>query len=184
MFMKATSAITGPNDDVHHPARIEEDRLGSRARRRHRRPGELCLGRRRDEPCRGLLPDQRRVGAGIPDRTSGPVDQGQVGDTFGPIGPWLVTRDEIADPQNLKMWLTVNGVTAARWLDRDDDLRRPVSGSLPLPVHEPASRRHHLHRHAAGRRPRHKEPIFLHAGRRIKLGIEGLGEQRQEVVQG
>ncbi len=51
-------------------------------------------------------------------------DKGKGCDTFGPIGPWLVTADEVGDPQKLKMWLEVNGHRYQNGSTEDDDLRR------------------------------------------------------------
>ena len=50
--------------------------------------------------------------------------KGKSADTFGPIGPWLVTADEVPDPENLELWLDVDGQAPSGWIDEDDDLRR------------------------------------------------------------
>ena len=67
---------------------------------------------------------------------SGQWTKGKSCDTFGPIGPWLVTKDEVPDPQNLPMWLTVNGAEDAERLDQDHGLRRGLPGLLSQPVHD------------------------------------------------
>jgi ureidoglycolate lyase len=109
--------------------------------------------------------------------------KGKSPETFAPIGPWLVTKDEIPDPQNLAMWLEV-------------DDRRFQDGSTRTMIFGVAHLVSHLSRHmtllpgdvistgtppgvGAGVKP---APVFLKPGNVMRLGIEGLGEQRQEVV--
>jgi ureidoglycolate lyase len=111
--------------------------------------------------------------------------KGKSPETFAPIGPWLVTRDEIPDPQNLAMWLEVDG-------------RRFQDGSTRTMIFGVAHLVSHLSRHmtlvpgdvistgtppgvGAGVKP---APVFLRPGNVMRLGIEGLGEQRQEVMAG
>ena len=111
-------------------------------------------------------------------------DKGKGCDTFGPLGPWLVTRDEVADPQQLTMWLDLNG-------------KRVQSGSTRTMVFGVAQLVSYLSRFMSlqpgdvistgtppgvglGQKP---VPIYLRAGQRMRLGIEGLGEQRQTTVQ-
>ena len=113
---------------------------------------------------------------------SGTWDKGKGCDTFGPIGPWLVTADEVADPQRLGMWLEVNG-------------RRFQQGSTSTMIFGVARLVSYLSRFMTlypgdlistgtppgvgmGIKP---TPVFLKPGDRIKLGIEGLGEQSQAV---
>ena len=108
--------------------------------------------------------------------------KGKSADTFGPIGPWLVTRDEIPDPQNLDLWLEVDGRRYQQSTTQTHDFRSRAPGQLHQPLHEPASRRHHLHRNAAGIGMGQKpEPVYLRPGNHVRLGIEGLGEQSQAV---
>ena len=68
--------------------------------------------------------------------------------TFGPLGPWLVTPDEVGDVQALDMWLDVNGPADADRVDRDDDLQRRAAGELHLALHGPGARGRHHHGHA------------------------------------
>lgn len=113
----------------------------------------------------------------------GTWDKGKGCDTFGPVGPWLVTRDEIADAQSLGLWLDVNG-------------RRMQTGNTRTMIFGVARLVSYVSRFmtlepgdilttgtppgvGAARRP---QPIFLHPGDVMSLGIEGLGEQRQKVV--
>ncbi len=111
----------------------------------------------------------------------GAWDKGKGCDTFGPIGPWLVTADEVADPQNLSMWLDVNG-------------KRFQSGNSKTMVFDVATLVHYISRFttlypgdiiSTGTPPGvglgQKPPVYLRAGDTVALGIEGLGEQRQEV---
>ena len=110
-------------------------------------------------------------------------DKGKGCDTFGPIGPWLVTRDEVADPQNLDMWLDVNGE------------RRQIGNSKTM-IFSVAQIVSYCSRYMTlqpgdvictgtppgvgmGMKP---EPQWLHPGDQIHLWIDGLGEQRQKVV--
>ena len=111
-------------------------------------------------------------------------DKGKGCDTFGPLGPWLVTADEIADPQTLDLWLEVDGhryqngntrtmvfgvAQLVSYLSRFMSLQPGdvISTGTPPGV-------------GLGQKP---VPIYLRAGQRMRLGIEGLGEQRQTTVQ-
>ncbi|HET8596797.1 MAG TPA: fumarylacetoacetate hydrolase family protein [Castellaniella sp.] len=111
----------------------------------------------------------------------GTWDKGKGCDTFGPIGPWLVTADEIADPQNLAMWLEVNG-------------RRYQNGNSKTMIFDIATLVHYISRFttlypgdiiSTGTPPGvglgQKPPVYLKAGDSVRLGIEGLGEQCQQV---
>ena len=110
LFSKAVTSLSGPNDRCREAPRVDHDGLGDRAGNRHRQAREIRLGGGRDGLCRGLRGVQRRLGARVPDPASGwPMAQGKSHETFGPLGPWMVTKDEIADPSNLAMELKVNG---------------------------------------------------------------------------
>jgi len=113
----------------------------------------------------------------------GTWDKGKGCDTFGPTGPWLVTRDEIADPQQLRLWLDVDGTRM-----QDGNTRTMIFSVRSLVSY--VSRFITLHPGdivatgtppgvGLGMRPR---PIFLSPGQVMTLGIDGLGEQRQRVV--
>ena len=108
--------------------------------------------------------------------------KGKSADTFGPIGPWLVTADEVPDPQRLGLWLEVdghryqNGSTATMvfgvaylisYLSRFMSLQAGdvISTGTPPGV-------------GLGQKP----PVYLRAGNVMRLGVEGLGEQEQNVV--
>jgi 2,4-didehydro-3-deoxy-L-rhamnonate hydrolase len=113
----------------------------------------------------------------------GTWDKGKGCDTFGPVGPWLVTRDEVGDVQNLGMWLDVNG-------------QRMQTGSTKTMIFGVATLVSYISRFLTlepgdiittgtppgvglGKKP---QPIFLKAGDTVRLGIEKLGEQQQQVI--
>ena len=113
---------------------------------------------------------------------SGQWTKGKSCDYFGQTGPWLVTRDEVADPQNLAMWLTVNGEKM-----QDGSTRTMVYGVRHLVSY--LSQFMTLHPGdiiSTGTPPGvglgMKPPRYLKAGDVVELGIEGLGQQRQDVI--
>src|SRR5690554_1129068 len=112
----------------------------------------------------------------------GTWDKGKGCDTFGPIGPWLVTTDECSDPQNLDIWLKVNGETMQSGNTRTMifDVKTVVSYVSEFMTLEPGDVI------TTGTPPGvglgMKPPRFLKAGDVMTLGISGLGEQRQEVI--
>ena len=116
-------------------------------------------------------------------KRSGQWVKGKSADTFGPIGPWLVTRDEIADPQNLGMWLEVDG-------------HRYQNGSTKTMVYGVAHVVSYISQFMSlqpgdiittgtppgvgmGIKP---DPVYLKPGQTMRLGVEGLGEQTQRTV--
>jgi 2,4-diketo-3-deoxy-L-fuconate hydrolase len=114
---------------------------------------------------------------------SGTWDKGKGCDTFGPTGPWLVTADEVPDPQALKLWLEVDG-------------KRYQNGSTATMVYGVAFLISYLSRFmslqpgdviSTGTPPGvglgQKPPLYLRAGQTMHLGIEGLGTQTQVTVQ-
>jgi len=113
---------------------------------------------------------------------SGQWVKGKSADTFGPLGPWLVTRDEIADPQKLSMYLDVNGESRQRGSTDTMVYQVPflvsyISQFMSLQAGDVIS---------TGTPPGvglgMKPPQYLKAGDVVTLGIDGLGDQRQEVV--
>lgn len=115
---------------------------------------------------------------------SGTWDKGKGCDTFGPLGPWLVTADEIPDPQALQLWLEVDGL-------------RYQNGSTATMVYQVPFLISYLSRFmslqpgdviSTGTPPGvgmgHKPPVYLRAGQTMRLSVEGLGVQTQRVVQG
>ncbi|WP_426131002.1 fumarylacetoacetate hydrolase family protein [Pararhizobium sp. PWRC1-1] len=183
LFMKATSAITGPNDNVIIPRNSKKTDwevelgvvIGDEAR-------YVTEGDAMTHVAGYCLINDVSERAFQSER-GGQWTKGKSADSFGPIGPWVVTRDEIADPQNLKMWLTVDGVS------RQNGSTKTMIFTVPFLVHY-ISQFMSLQPGdiistgtppgvGLGIKP---DPIFLQAGQTIKLGIEGLGEQQQLTV--
>ena len=108
--------------------------------------------------------------------------KGNACDSFGPVGPWLVTKDEISDPQNLRLWLEVNGTryqdgntstmifSAAHIVSYLSNLFTLYPGDVIATGTPPGV--------GSGMKP----PVFLQIGDKMRLGIDGLGEQNQVVV--
>jgi 2-keto-4-pentenoate hydratase/2-oxohepta-3-ene-1,7-dioic acid hydratase in catechol pathway len=184
LFMKATSAIIGANDTVMIP------------RNSHATDWEVELGVVIGTACKYVEPDEALdyvagycISNDVSERhfqakLTGQWTKGKSCDTFGPIGPWLVTRDEINDPQNLDMTLDVNG-------------HRRQTGNTETMIFSVAECIAHLSQlmtlHPGdvistgtppgvglGMRP---EPVYLKAGDVMDVWIDGLGHQRQTVGQ-
>ncbi len=183
IFLKAPGAYCGPNDDVKIPR-------GSK-----KTDWEVELGVVIGSHC-SYVPEHDAMDhvAGycvindVSEREyqterGGTWDKGKGCDTFGPTGPWLVTRDEVADPQNLSMWLDVDGKRMQDGSTRTMifDVRKLVSyvshfmvlfpGDIISTGTPPGV--------GMGMKP---APIYLHEGQTMRLGIQGLGEQRQKTV--
>jgi len=181
IFMKATSCITGPSDPIVLPREARktdwEVELGMVIGK------ETRYVREQDslQHVAGYLVMNDLSERAFQLERGGQWDKGKGCDTFGPIGPWLVTRDEIADPQNLDLWLTVNGqsmqrgntrtmiFTCANIVSYVSQFMTLLPGDLIATGTPPGV--------GMGRNPQ----IFLQAGDRLAVGIEGLGEQHQEV---
>jgi len=183
-FMKATSCLCGPNDEVIKPkdsTKLDwEVELGFVIGKKASYVSEAEALDHIAGYCLVNDVSEREFQLGRP---GGQWDKGKGCDTFGPVGPWLVTADEIGDTNNLSMWLEVNG-------------KRYQDGNSATMVFKPAflvaylSRFFTLHPGdivttgtppgvGAGQKP---HPIFLKLGDEMHLGISGLGEQRQKVV--
>ena len=183
IFMKATSAICGPNDDVEIPRKAEKT------------DWEVELGIVIGEPTKYVSEaDALKHIAGycivndVSERhfqaeRSGQWTKGKSHDTFGPTGPWLVTKDEIPDPNDLAMWLEVDGHRYQNGSTRTMVYKVPflvsyLSQFMSLQPGDIIS---------TGTPPGvglgQKPPVYLKAGQEIRLGIDGLGEQRQRTVQ-
>jgi 2-keto-4-pentenoate hydratase/2-oxohepta-3-ene-1,7-dioic acid hydratase in catechol pathway len=179
IFMKATSAICGPNDDVLIPRGSEktdwEVELG------------VVIGKTAKYVTEAEALDYVAgycVAHDVSERAfqterSGQWTKGKSCDTFGPIGPWLVTKDEISDPQNLGMWLTVNGE-----MMQNGSSKTMVYGVAYLVSY--LSQFMSLHPGdiiSTGTPPGvglgMKPPRYLKPGDVVELGIEGLGMQKQ-----
>jgi 2-keto-4-pentenoate hydratase/2-oxohepta-3-ene-1,7-dioic acid hydratase in catechol pathway len=182
LFMKATSAIVGANDAVVLPRdSIKSDWevelgvvIGTRARYVDEADAldyvaGYCV-------VNDLSEREYQLERG------GQWDKGKGCDTFGPVGPWLVTADEVPDPQDLDLWLEVNG-------------KRYQQGSTRTMVFTVAKLVSYISRFMTlqpgdiistgtppgvglGQKP---DPVYLRAGDVMRLGIGGLGEQRQTV---
>ena len=182
IFFKATSAIIGPNDDVEIPKKsVKSDWevelgvvIGKEAKYISEKESQSHIA----GYC--VINDLSEREFQI--EHSGQWVKGKSCDTFGPIGPYLVTTDEVPDPQNLKMWLDVNG-------------QRMQDGSTNTMVYGVNFLISYLSQFMSlqpgdvistgtppgvgmGMNPQ----VFLKAGDEIKLGIEGLGEQRQKTI--
>ncbi|HXQ83416.1 MAG TPA: fumarylacetoacetate hydrolase family protein [Xanthobacteraceae bacterium] len=185
IFNKASSCICGPNDDTIIPqgsTKLDYECelgvvIGSRAR-------YLSKDKALDVVAGYCLANDvsERV---FQHERGGQMTKGKGCETFGPLGPWLVTKDEIEDPQKLAMWLDVNGEKRQRgntstmvfdcrhivWACSQYFVLEP--GDVILTGTPPGV--------GLGIKP---EPKFLQAGDVVTLGIAGLGEQRQKVVKG
>jgi 2-keto-4-pentenoate hydratase/2-oxohepta-3-ene-1,7-dioic acid hydratase in catechol pathway len=182
VFTKATSAISGPNDDIIKPK--NSDKLdwevelaiviGKHAsyveeKDAHEYIAGYCV-------CNDVSERTFQLEKGSQ------WDKGKGCDTFGPIGPWLVTSDEVKDPNNLSMWLEVNG-------------KKFQNGNTKTMVFKPEFIVSYLSQFMSlqpgdvistgtppgvglGQNP----PLYLNPGDKISLGIEGLGTQKQVVV--
>ncbi len=183
VFTKATSSLTGPNDTVMLPRNsVKGDWevelgvvIGSRAAYVEEEEAldhvaGYCV-------VNNVSEREYQIERG------GTWDKGKGCDTFGPVGPWLVTRDEVPDPQALGMWLDLNG-------------RRMQTGNTKTMIFGPAAIVSYVSRFMTllpgdiittgtppgvglGIKP---NPVYLKPGDVMTLGIDGLGEQRQEVI--
>ncbi len=177
VFFKATTAICGPNDTIELPPGSEktdwEVELAVVIGRTARRIAEAdamshvagyCVHNDLSERAYQL----ERGGQWV---------KGKSCDTFAPLGPWLVTADEVPDPQQLPLWLTVNGT----------DRQRSTTAQMIFPVSQVISYLSHFmtllpgdivstgtpHGVGLGMKP----PVYLRSGDVVELGIEGLGTQ-------
>ncbi|HEO9033851.1 fumarylacetoacetate hydrolase family protein [Serratia nevei] len=184
VFNKWTSAVIGPHDRVEIPRGSQktdwEVELGVVIGQGGRYISEADAMRHVAGYCviNDISEREYQIERG------GTWDKGKGCDTFGPIGPWLVTADEIADPHSLNLWLEVDGKRyqdgntstmifripqIVSYLSRFMSLQPGdvISTGTPPGV-------------GMGQKP---QPIYLRVGQTMRLGIEGLGEQRQQTVQ-
>ncbi|MBA47946.1 MULTISPECIES: fumarylacetoacetate hydrolase family protein [unclassified Paracoccus (in: a-proteobacteria)] len=182
IFMKATSAICGPDDPIVIPRGSEktdwEVELAVIIGKTAKYVGEAEA---MDHVAGFAIANDVSERAFQAER-QGQWTKGKSCDNFGQIGPWLVTPDEVADPQALAMWLKVNGET------RQDGSTATMVYKVPFLIHY-LSQFMSLHPGdviSTGTPPGvgmgMKPPRYLKAGDVIELGIEGLGSQRQDVV--
>lgn len=183
LFFKATTAVCGPNDEVLIPRNSQktdwEVELGVVIGKTARYVSEEDAMDHVAGYC--VINDVSERAFQI--ERGGQWVKGKSADTFGPIGPWLVTRDEVADPQALGMWLEVDG-------------RRFQDGSTATMIFGVRHLVHYISQFmtlepgdviSTGTPPGvgmgQKPQIYLKEGQVMRLGIEGLGEQRQSVGQ-
>ncbi|MDH7808894.1 MULTISPECIES: fumarylacetoacetate hydrolase family protein [unclassified Rhizobium] len=182
IFMKATSAIVGPNDDVVIPRGSEktdwEVELGVVIGKTAKYVSEADAL----DYVAGYCVSHDVSERAFQTERAGQWTKGKSCDTFGPIGPWLVTKDEITDPQNLGMWLKVNGQTM-----QDGSSKTMVYGVAHVVSY--LSQFMSLHPGdviSTGTPPGvgmgQKPPRYLKTGDVVELGIEGLGSQKQNFV--
>jgi 2-keto-4-pentenoate hydratase/2-oxohepta-3-ene-1,7-dioic acid hydratase in catechol pathway len=182
IFMKATSAICGPNDPIVIPRTSEKTDWEVEL--------AVIIGKKAKYVSEADAMDYvagYAVTNDVSERAfqterSGQWTKGKSCDNFGQIGPYLVTRDEVADPQNLSMWLTVNGTKM-----QNGSTTTMVYGVKYLVSY--LSQFMTLHPGdviSTGTPPGvglgMKPPKYLKAGDVVELGIEGLGQQRQDVI--
>ena len=183
LFMKATSSICGPDDDILMPASSKKSDwevelgivIGTRTCRVSREKAMnsiagYCLV---DDLSERSYQSER----------GGQWVKGKSLDTYGPIGPWLVTRDEIADPHALSIWQEIDGKryqdgNTADMIFKVDEIVSYVSTFMTLlpgdiiATGTPAGV-------GLGQRP---DPVYLKKGQSVRLGADGLGEQNHRVV--
>jgi 2-keto-4-pentenoate hydratase/2-oxohepta-3-ene-1,7-dioic acid hydratase in catechol pathway len=183
IFMKATSAVCGPNDDVEIPRGSEKTDWEVELGVVIGRPVKYVDESRAMEHVAGYCVVNDVSERAFQAERAGQWTKGKSHDTFGPIGPWLVTRDEVPDPQNLALWLEVDG-------------RRCQDGSTRTMVYQVPFLVSYLSQFmslqpgdiiSTGTPPGvgmgMKPPVFLKPGQTMRLGIQGLGEQQQRTIQ-
>ena len=184
VFMKATSAISGPNDDIEIPRgsmKVDwEAELGVVIGKTAKYISEAQA----DDYIAGYCVTNDVSARDFQIERSGQWTKGKSADTFAPIGPWLVTRDEVPDPQALDLWLDVNDTRRQTGNTRTmvfsaRHIVAYLSGFMSLQPGDVIM---------TGTPPGvglgMKPPTFLQAGDQVKLGVQGLGVQQQRVVPG
>lgn len=182
VFMKAITCLNGPNDDVMLPKEVTKADwevelgvvIGTKA--------QYVSERQALAHVAGYCVVNDVSERAFQTERGGTWDKGKGCDTFGPVGPWLVTRDEIANPQRLNLWLEVNGERRQTGNTRTmifsvGKLVSYVSRFMTLMPGDVI---------ATGTPPGvgmgMQPPQFLAAGDEMRLGIDGLGEQHQRVI--
>lgn len=182
VFMKAITCLNGPNDDVMLPKEVTKADwevelgvvIGAKA--------QYVSERQALSYVAGYCVVNDVSERAFQTERGGTWDKGKGCDTFGPVGPWLVTRDEIANPQRLNLWLDVNG-------------KRCQTGNTRTMIFPVAKLVSYVSRFmtlmpgdviATGTPPGvgmgMQPPQFLAPGDEMRLGIDGLGEQHQRVI--
>jgi 2-keto-4-pentenoate hydratase/2-oxohepta-3-ene-1,7-dioic acid hydratase in catechol pathway len=182
IFMKATSSICGPDDNIVIPRGSKKTDWEVELGVVIGKPGKYVKEEDSLSHVAGYCVINDISERAFQMEGTGQWVKGKSADTFGPIGPWLVTPDEVPDPQNLEMWLDVDG-------------RRYQNGSTRSMVFGVAHLISYVSRFmslrsgdiiSTGTPPGVgfglKPPVYLRPGNRMQLGIAGLGQQNQEVV--
>jgi 2-keto-4-pentenoate hydratase/2-oxohepta-3-ene-1,7-dioic acid hydratase in catechol pathway len=183
LFLKSLSAFSGPYDDIKIPRESEKT------------DWEVELGVVIGTTARHVSEDDALdhvagycVVNDVSERAfqterGGQWDKGKGCDTFGPVGPYLVTKDEVPDPQNLRLWTEVDGVR----------MQDGITGTMIFPVRTLVSYVSQFFTLypgdiiatgtpagvGMGKKP---QPVYLRPGQRVKVGIQGLGEQSYRTV--
>jgi len=182
VFNKVSSALNGPNDDVVIPKGSEKTDWEVEL--------AVVIGRRTSYVSKEEALDYvagYTICNDVPEREfqmnrGGQFVKGKSCETFAPLGPWLVTADEIPDPQKLRVWLDVNGerMQDSTTADMIFGVAELVSDLSQYFVMEPGDVISTGTPEGVGLG--HKPPIYLKPGDEMVVGVEGLGEQRQKVV--
>lgn len=185
VFLKAAGSHCGPSDDIRLPRGSTKTDweaelalvIGSKAQ---------CVSEEAAlDHVAGYFVCNDLSERAFQNERGGSMIKGKGCDTFGPVGPWLVTKDEVADPQSLGVWLEVDGVRH----------QNGNTGQMIFGVRKLISHVSHFFTLfpgdiistgtpggvAMGMKPK---PMYLEAGQTVRLGVEGLGEQTHRVVQG
>jgi 2-keto-4-pentenoate hydratase/2-oxohepta-3-ene-1,7-dioic acid hydratase in catechol pathway len=182
VFMKAPSCLCGPDDDVIKPAASTKMDwevelgivIGSRAK-------SVSVEKALDHVA-GYCVVNDVSERHFQIERGGTWDKGKGFDTFGPVGPWLVTADEVGDPQSLNLWLDVNGkrmqtgntstmiFSCAELVSYVSQIMTLLPGDIITTGTPPGV--------GMGMKP----PVYLNTGDIMTLGVEKLGQQRQKVV--
>tara|TARA_A100001037_G_scaffold306820_1_gene356139 strand:+ start:6247 stop:7095 length:849 start_codon:yes stop_codon:yes gene_type:complete len=182
VFMKATSAITGPNDSIVLPRGSVKSDYEVELAAVIGTPGKYVDEANALDHVAGYCVVNDVSEREFQLERAGQWTKGKSADTFAPVGPWLVSRDEVEDPQKLGLWTKVNGETRQ---DGNTDtmvygvkhLLHYLSGMMSLQTGDIVS---------TGTPPGvgagFKPPKFLSAGDVVEMGVEGLGTQRSEVA--
>ena len=183
VFLKATSAISGPFDPIVIPRGSSKTDWEVKLGVVIGRPAKYVSEEEALEYVAGYCVVNDVSERSFQLERGGQWDKGKGCDSFGPIGPYLVTRDEVPDPQNLRLWLEVDGrryqdghtgnmiFGVAQLVSYVSQFMSLQPGDL-ISTGTPAGV-------GLGQKP---EPVYLRPGQVVRLGIEGLGEQRQKVV--
>jgi 2-keto-4-pentenoate hydratase/2-oxohepta-3-ene-1,7-dioic acid hydratase in catechol pathway len=175
IFTKQVSCIVRPERRRDHSAEVQEVGLGSGAWRHHRHQGEEHQEEGRDGHVAGYCVVNDISEREFQIERSGQWTKGKCYDTFGPIGPWMVTADEIKDPQKLGMWLELNGKRVQNGTTATMVYGVAVYRGLSLGILHPDAGRHHHHRHASGRGHGHEAAALSEARRHHAFGHRRTG---------